>query len=144
MVLQAWGNYGTAWPVVHQQLGVRPDIGRGFLEVVPQVPGDQPIGGTAIRLGESGRAAVRASRSGKTYTTRVQVGAPIAKLAIGHTLPAGTTVETGRARRRGRDADDAGDQPRARGDGRHRRGHAHAGGHGALSSDGDRKRVMGR
>ena len=28
MFLQAWGNYGTAWPVVHQQLGVRPDLGR--------------------------------------------------------------------------------------------------------------------
>ncbi|HET8952469.1 MAG TPA: hypothetical protein VFN44_18240, partial [Solirubrobacteraceae bacterium] len=33
MVLQAWGNYGTLWPVVHQQLGVRPDLGRGRLEV---------------------------------------------------------------------------------------------------------------
>ena len=94
MVLQAWGNYGTAWPVVHQQLGIRPDVGRGFLEVVPQVPGDRPIGGAAIRLGQSGKATVRASRSGKTYTTRVQVGAPIAKLAIGHTLPAGATVKT--------------------------------------------------
>ena len=28
MVLQAWGTYGTLWPVVHQQLGVRPDMGR--------------------------------------------------------------------------------------------------------------------
>jgi len=92
MVLQAWGNYGTAWPVVHQQLGVRPDAGRGLLEVVPQVPGDHPIEGSRIRLGESGKATVRASRSGKAYTTRVQVGAPIAKLAIGHTLPAGSTV----------------------------------------------------
>ena len=42
MVLQAWGNYGTAWPVVHQQLGVRPDAGRHALEVVPQVPEGQP------------------------------------------------------------------------------------------------------
>ena len=24
MFMQAWGNYGTAWAVVHQQLGVRP------------------------------------------------------------------------------------------------------------------------
>ena len=38
MFMQAWGNYGTAWPVVHQQLGVRPDLGRGDLEVVPQLP----------------------------------------------------------------------------------------------------------
>ena len=27
MVLQAWGAYGTAWPVVRQQLGLRPDLG---------------------------------------------------------------------------------------------------------------------
>ena len=38
MVLQAWGAYGTAWPVVHQHLGVRPDLGRGRLEVTPQLP----------------------------------------------------------------------------------------------------------
>ena len=93
MVLQAWGNYGTAWPVVHQQLGVRPDAGRHALEVVPQVPGGQTrVAGASIRLGDRGAAAVEASRSGKRYTTRVQVGAPITKLAIGHTLPAGATV----------------------------------------------------
>ena len=93
MVLQAWGNYGTAWPVVHQQLGVRPDAGRGSLTVVPQVPGGQSrIGGSAIRLGEAGAAAVQASRIDKTYTTKVRVGEPISKLAIGHTLPAGSQV----------------------------------------------------
>ena len=109
MVLQAWGNYGTAWPVVHQQLGVRPDVGRGALEVVPQVPGDsRAIAGSAIRLGNAGAAAVaRLAVAATTYTTRVQVGAPISKLAIGHTLPAGATVEQVRARRRGRDAEDA-------------------------------------
>ena len=109
MVLQAWGNYGTAWPVVHQQLGVRPDAGRGFLEVVPQVPGRQSrIAGSAIRLGNDGAAAVAGSRGpAATYTTRVQVGAPISKLAIGHTLPAGRDGQEGRARRQGRDAEDA-------------------------------------
>ena len=56
MVLQAWGNYGTAWPVVHQQLGVRPDAGRHALEVVPQVPEGQPrVAGSAIRLGDGAR-----------------------------------------------------------------------------------------
>ena len=38
MVMQAWGNYGTAWSVVHQQLGVRPYLNDGVLQVVPQVP----------------------------------------------------------------------------------------------------------
>ena len=59
------------------------------------MPEAQPrVAGSAIRLGNAGAAAVAASRSGKTYTTRVQVGAPISKLAIGHTLPAGATVKT--------------------------------------------------
>jgi hypothetical protein len=66
MVLQAWGAYGTAWPVVHQQLGVRPDLGRGRLEVVPQVPGAAPIEGRDIRLGADGTVDVRAERAGRT------------------------------------------------------------------------------
>ena len=93
MFMQAWGNYGTAWPVVHQQLGVRPDIGNGRLEVVPQVPGGQSrVAGSSIRLGRSGSLAVEASHDGAIYRTRVQVGRPVSKLAIGHTLPAGATV----------------------------------------------------
>ena len=43
MFVQAWGHYGTAWPVVHQQLGVRPDMGRDALEVVSQLPSNAPI-----------------------------------------------------------------------------------------------------
>jgi hypothetical protein len=92
MVLQAWGNYGTAWPVVHQQLGVRPDLGRGRLEVVPQLPGPDPIAGRDIRLGELGSVDVSARRSGpKRYVTTVGAYAPVA-LRIGHTLPAGSAV----------------------------------------------------
>ena len=92
MVLQAWGNYGTAWPVVHQQLGVRPDLGRGNLEVVPQLPPDQTtIAGEAIRLG-AGAADVSADRQGSRYSTTVSAGAPVQRLVIGHTLPAGSTV----------------------------------------------------
>ena len=92
MVLQAWGNYGTAWPVVHQQLGVRPDLGRGSLEVVPQLPPDQtPIAGEAIRLG-AGAADVSAGRAGADYSTTVKAGAPVRRLIIGHTLPRGSTV----------------------------------------------------
>jgi hypothetical protein len=87
MVLQAWGAYGTIWPVVHQQLGVRPDLGRGWLEVVPQLPGPQPIAGRDIRLGE-GLVDVSASRTGTAYSTTVDTGnAPVRRLRIGHTLP---------------------------------------------------------
>ena len=59
MFVQAWGHYGTAWPVVHQQLGVRPDMGRGGLEIVPQVPSTAPIAGRDIRLGKGELDLVR-------------------------------------------------------------------------------------
>ena len=92
MVMQAWGNYGTVWPVVHQQLGVRPSLGYGALQVVPQVPPGQPsVAGSNIRLG-SGSVDVFASHSGSRYTTEVQVrGNHKRSLEIGHTLRAGTT-----------------------------------------------------
>src|SRR5439155_1549070 len=41
MFMQAWGNYGTAWAVVHQWLGVQPDLGNGHVAFVPQVPQGQ-------------------------------------------------------------------------------------------------------
>jgi len=95
-VMQAWGNYGTMWPVLHQQLGVSPDLGNGRLDVVPQVPPSAtgPIGGTAIQLG-SGRAVgsvdVRASHAGSRYETDVTRRLAV-RLTIGHVLPAGTAV----------------------------------------------------
>jgi hypothetical protein len=94
MFMQAWGHYGNSWPVVHQQLGVRPHLGRRFLEVVPQVPPlpETRVQGANIRLG-GGSADVEATRDGNRYTTitdsrktRVQV------FRIGHTLPRGSTV----------------------------------------------------
>ena len=92
MVLQAWGNYGTMWPVVHQQLGVRPDLGRDRLTVVPQVPTPSSIAGRRIRLG-SGFANVRAFHRGGRYVTEVDTAtAPVRRLFIGHTLPRGATV----------------------------------------------------
>jgi hypothetical protein len=90
-VLQAWGAYGTVWPVVHQQLGVRPDLGRGRLEVVPQVPSSAPIAGRGIRLGRGGSVAVVAAHTGRRYTTTVTARARV-RLRIGHTLPAAAAV----------------------------------------------------
>ncbi len=88
MFMQAWGNYGTAWPVVHQQLGVRPDVGRGALEVVPQLPSAAPIAGSNIRLGGGALELVRASKDGARYTTAVDTGsAPVRRLRLGATLP---------------------------------------------------------
>jgi choline dehydrogenase-like flavoprotein len=85
------GAYGAAWPLVHQQLGVRPDLGRGRLEVVPQPPGADPIGGTDIRLGADGSVDVSARHTGRTFTTTVSAHAPV-RLRIGATLPAGAEV----------------------------------------------------
>jgi len=91
MFMQAWGNYGTAWPVVHQWLGVRPDLGRGRVEFVPQVPqGQASVQGTDIRLGD-GSASVLASHAGGTYWTEITTaGVGASDVEIGHTLPRGS------------------------------------------------------
>jgi hypothetical protein len=91
MSMQAWGSYGTAWPVVHQQLGVRPDLGNGRLEVVPQVPLGQPsVRGRNIRLG-GGALDARASHAGGRYVTRIATHGVRARVVrIGHILPRGT------------------------------------------------------
>ena len=91
MFIQAWGNLGTAWPVVHQQLGVRPDMGRGRIEVVPQLPSAAPIAGKDIRVGR-GSIDVSAARHGNRYRTTVDTGVKVRRLRIGHTLPRGTAV----------------------------------------------------
>jgi hypothetical protein len=93
MVLQAWGAYGTIWPVVHQWLGVRPDLGRRALEVVPQVPSDSPemISGENIRLG-NGSVAVSADATGDTYTTTVNPHVALRELLVGHTVPGGRQI----------------------------------------------------
>ena len=93
MFMQAWGHYGTAWPVIHQQLGVRPHLGRDRLEVMPQVPdGQARIEAEDIRLG-GGSADVLAARSGARHTTTTDTSdAPVATLLLGHTLPRGSAV----------------------------------------------------
>jgi hypothetical protein len=93
MVLQAWGAYGNLWPVVSQQLGVVPDMGRRALTVVPQVPPGQPsVAGRNIRVG-SGAADVYASASGTSLRTVVTGRAPGTKLTIGQVLPPGAKVK---------------------------------------------------
>ena len=92
MVLQAWGAYGNLWPVVSQQLGVVPDLGRGQLEVVPQVPPGQPsVAGRDIRLGR-GAVDVSAAASAKSLRTQVTSRVPGTRLLIGQVLPSGAKV----------------------------------------------------
>ena len=91
MVLQAWGTYGTLWPVVHQQLGISPDLGRDQLTVVPQIPdGQSRNAGRNIRLGD-GSVDVTAERQPSTLRTTVTRHLS-ADLLIGHVLPSGAVV----------------------------------------------------
>jgi|SoiMethySBSTD1v2_1073268.scaffolds.fasta_scaffold17875_3 hypothetical protein len=91
MVLQAWGTYGTLWPVVHHQLGVSPDLGRDVVEVVPQLPPDQTrIAGDHIRLG-SGWVDVSAEATSSELRTTADSRVH-ADLLVGQVLPDGAQV----------------------------------------------------
>lgn len=97
MVMQAWGAYGVLWPVVHQWLGVSPDMGRGRVAVVPQLPPDQPsASATSIRVG-SGRLDVTARRTTDEATATTRYLTTVVRhgrstLVIGAVLPKGSTV----------------------------------------------------
>lgn len=87
--LQSWGTYGILWPVVHDELGVSPDLGRRAVSVVPQIPdGQSAVSGTDIRLGR-GSLDVSAQRSGDGLMTTVRQHVHAA-LTIGAMLPSGT------------------------------------------------------
>jgi hypothetical protein len=89
--MQAWGAYGVLWPVIHQWLGVSPDLGRDRLAVVPQLPaGQAKASANAIKLGLSA-IDVAAERRGSTYTTTVTRHGRM-DLRIGAVLPDGATV----------------------------------------------------
>ncbi|HZX06082.1 glycogen debranching protein [Kribbella sp.] len=92
MALQAWGTYGILWPVIHQQLGVDPDLGHGRISVVPQLPeGQQKVAGSNIRVG-SGAVDVSARLAGKALTTDVTMKGVGAALTVGAVLPSGAKV----------------------------------------------------
>jgi len=89
MTLQAWGTYGILWPVVHQQLGVDPDLGHGRVAVVPQLPaGQQKVAGSNIRLGR-GAIDVAARLTGKELRTDLTVHNLKAAFTVGAVLPSG-------------------------------------------------------
>jgi hypothetical protein len=92
MFMQAWSSYGVQWPVIHNFLGIDPNIPDGSLSVVPDIPDSwSGLSVQNLKVG-SGAMTASASRSGKQYTT--EVSAPAGwKLTIGHTLPAGATVK---------------------------------------------------
>jgi hypothetical protein len=88
---QAWGTYGVLWPVVHQQLGVSPQLGRGLIEVLPDVPpGQSSLSGKDIRVGQ-GFIDVAARHQGASWTTTVTAHLACT-LHLGATLPTGAHV----------------------------------------------------
>jgi len=90
---QAWGTYGVLWPVVHQQLGVDPQLGNGLLEVLPSVPsGQSTVSATAIRVG-AGTIDVTATHSGTNWTTTM-TSRLTCTLHVGATLPAGSNIKS--------------------------------------------------
>ncbi|MPZ79624.1 MAG: glycogen debranching protein [Actinophytocola sp.] len=89
MSLQAWGAYGILWPVVHQHLGVSPDLGNGRLSVVPQLPdGQTRISGSDIQVGK-GSVDVEVKLHGTKLRTDVSLHRVRADLTVGAVLPAG-------------------------------------------------------
>jgi hypothetical protein len=94
-VMQAWGAYGVLWPVIHQQLGVAPDLGNGALSVVPLVPaGQRSIAGSDILVG-SGHVDVRATHEGKVLSVTVNAAVKC-QLSLGVILPDGAKVASAR------------------------------------------------
>jgi hypothetical protein len=91
MVMQAWGAYGVLWPVIHQWLDVSPELGRGRVAVVPQLPAGQTnASADKIKLGLFA-IDVAAAHQGSTYTTTVTRHGRM-DLRIGAVLPDGATV----------------------------------------------------
>jgi hypothetical protein len=90
-VMQAWGAYGVLWPVIHQWLGVSPDLGRGRVAVVPQLPTGQPkASANSVKLGAL-TIDVAAAHQGSSYTTTVTRHGRV-DLRIGTVLPDGATI----------------------------------------------------
>jgi len=91
--LQAWGAYGVLWPVVHHQLGVSPDMGRGRVTVVPQVPeGQESVAVRHLRLGRSWIDVTSAANADELRTEVTHAGS--LRLVIGAVLPEGADVDT--------------------------------------------------
>jgi hypothetical protein len=91
MVMQAWGAYGVLWPVLHQWLGVAPDLGRDRVAVVPQLPaGQTKASADSVKLGVF-TIDVAAAHEGSAYTTTVTRHGRT-NLRIGAVLPDGATI----------------------------------------------------
>ena len=118
-VMQAWGHYGTAWAVVHQQLGVRPSLGRELARGRAAGPGRRSRASRAadIRLG-GGSADVFAAHAASAYTTRTDTPTRrVGRSGSGTRCRAAATVASVTLDGATRCDPRAGDEPRPRGAG---------------------------
>jgi hypothetical protein len=92
-VMQAWSSYGVLFTVVNDLLGIAPDVPRGSVAVVPEVPASWPsLSVSRLRVGGQD-LAVTASHQAGGYRTEVSGAAGLA-LTIGTVLPAGATPQS--------------------------------------------------
>ena len=92
MFMQAWGNYGTAWAVVHQWLGVRPDLGHGRIDVRAAGAAGPDLGAGTGHPARATGPPTCAPPTPATATVRRSTppGVGAEQVVIGHTLPRGT------------------------------------------------------
>jgi glycogen debranching enzyme len=92
MVMQAWSSYGVEWPVVYHFMGVRPDLPKGEISVVPQLPSSwSHLAINNIRVGNSSLSA-RVNRSANEY--RIEANSPAGvTLVLGYALPANSVIK---------------------------------------------------
>jgi glycogen debranching enzyme len=91
MFMQAWSAYGIQWPVIHDFLGVDPNIPAKKLSVIPNLPAAWPAASVQkLRVG-GGMVSVQARRSGSEYLTRVTAPRGLS-LTIGQVIPSGLRV----------------------------------------------------
>jgi hypothetical protein len=88
-VMQAWSSYGLLWTVVHNLLGVTPNVPQHSLAVLPEIPPTWPgLSVSNLRVGHQA-ISENATRNGSVYQTTVS-GAAGLSLTIGAVLPTGS------------------------------------------------------
>src|SRR5579884_128953 len=93
MFMQAWSSYGVQWPVIHEFLGIVPDIPDGRLSVIPDLPAAWPSAAVSkLRVGRSTMSAnVRRETNGFTLSVAAPKGL---KLLLGLVIPSGHHATT--------------------------------------------------
>jgi hypothetical protein len=93
MVMQAWSSYGVEWPVIYFYLGIRPDLPRCEISIIPELPSAWPnLSINNVRIGD-GTVSASTSHAGSQYTTTATVPRGL-RVHIGYALPADSNIAT--------------------------------------------------